>query len=106
MVQLKCDCNERFDAKINSYKAFTMLKEFFTLQTEKGLFSEINVKQPYFISESYPRQKYYATKWYKCNCCDCLWEFIYPDFPANGYVRKFKNNNYSPLPYKWTGLVI
>ena len=83
------------------------LKNFFELNVENRLFSEIEVKQPYFIGQGNGKKfKYYATKWYKCNICGCFWEFQYPDFPANGHVRKFELNNYTQIPYKWNGLVI
>ncbi len=39
--------------------------------------------------------KWYATKWYKCNSCGCLWEFNYPDFPAKGFVKKYENGKYT-----------
>lgn len=104
MVQIKCDCIERYDAKINSYKAFMEIKNFFETQEKKGLFHETNVKYPYF---TYGNQKIYATKWYRCTSCKCLWEFNYPDFPKKGFVRKFiYGQNYTPFPLKWTGMVL
>ena len=36
----------------------------------------------------------YADKWYKCKCCGTLWEFLYPDFPMKGFVRKFPDGKY------------
>lgn len=108
MIELKCDCNERVDAKINSSKAFMELKNFFEVNISKGMFSEIKVEYPYYIGYSYHGKefKYYATKWYRCNCCKCEWEFQYPDFPANGHIRKIESNNYSQLPFKWNPLII
>ena len=38
--------------------------------------------------------KWYADKWYKCLKCGVLWEFVYPDFPAQGSVRKLNLNDY------------
>lgn len=83
------------------------LKEFFELQTYKGLFTEVEVVQPYFVGYDNERKiNYYATKWYKCNVCGCFWEFQYPDFPANGHVRKIWPNNYTQIPYKWDCMII
>ena len=107
MVQLECDCNERCDAKINSYNAFIELYNFFEFSTQNNIFEEVTVKYPYTVSESHGNKiKYYATKWYRCKSCGCFWEFVYPDFPSNGYVRKFDYNNYTQIPYKWDGLII
>ncbi len=104
MVKIKCDCSERYDAKINSYKVFIELKTFFELQEKKRIFSELNVKYPYFVCGN---QKVYATKWYHCNSCGCLWEFNYPDFPKNGFVRKFiRGQKYVTFSLKWTGMVL
>ena len=93
MVQVKCDCNDRYDIEINSYRHFEELKEFFEIQVRKGVFTDILVSKPYFIGYSKLKEKeieWYATKWYKCNVCGCIWEFNYPDFPAKGFVRKLK----------------
>lgn len=109
MVQLKCDCKERCDAKINSYKAFIELKEFFEDQEKQKVFSDVKVNAPFYIGYSCLQKRYikhYATKWYKCNVCGCLWEFQYPDFPANGHVRKIWLNNYTQIPYKWDCMII
>lgn len=87
---MRCDCDERIGIKINSWKQFEQLKTFFEEQVEKGLFIEIPVKKPYYIGHSINGKvvKWYADKWYKCLECGVLWEFIYPDFPAQGSVRK------------------
>lgn len=98
---IKCDCNERIGIKIESWNQFEELKVFFDKQVNSGIFIDIPVELPYFcgynlkpeqIREEY---KWYADKWYKCVDCGTLWEFVYPDFPAKGMVRKFSNGNYS-----------
>lgn len=93
----KCDCNERIGIKINSWKQFEELKDFFEEQVEKGLFIEIPVERPYHTGYSVEGKamKWYADKWYKCLECDVLWEFIYPDFPAQGSVRKLSADDYT-----------
>jgi len=48
----KCDCNERIGIKINSWKQFEELKDFFEEQVEKGLFIEIPVEKPYHTGYS------------------------------------------------------
>lgn len=95
----KCDCNERIGIKINSWKQFEELKDFFKEQVEKGYFVEIPVEKPYYIgySANGNEMKWYADKWYKCLECDVLWEFIYPDFPAQGSIRKLNVNNYTEI---------
>ena len=79
----KCDCNEKIVIKINSWKQFEELKDFFE-------------EKPYHTGYSVNgnAMKWYADKWYKCLECDVLWEFIYPDFPAQGSVRKLSADDY------------
>lgn len=93
----KCDCNERIGININSWKQFQELKVFFEEQVKKGLFIEIPVKKPYYVGYSADgkEMEWYADKWYKCLECNILWEFIYPDFPAQGKVRKLHAEDYT-----------
>lgn len=92
----KCDCKERVGITINSYKFFEELKDFFETQVDNEVFLDIPVTIPYYIGHSAINGeiKWYANKWYKCNICGTLWEFKYPNFPANGFVRKFKDGVY------------
>lgn len=92
----KCDCDERIGININSLKQFEELKDFFEEQVEKGLFVEMPVKKPYYIGYSVDGKatKWYADKWYKCLECGILWEFVYPEFPAQGSVRKLNIDDY------------
>jgi hypothetical protein len=93
--KLECDCNERFEIKIKSIKLFKELKDFFDIQVEKGIFKEEEVTIPFYLWKGNgAEKKWYATKWYKCLHCGCLWEFNYPDFPANGFVRKLEDGAY------------
>ena len=97
MVPLtRCDCAERIGIEINSYDLFEDLKTFFENQKEKGIFAELKVDKPYFIGYDIDgsAMKWYADKWYCCNYCGTLWEFAYPDFPAEGFVRKFADGRY------------
>ena len=77
---MKCDCNERTGTKINSWKQFEKLRDFFEEQVKKGLFIEIPVERPYYTGCSVNGKvmKWYADKWYKCLECNTIWEFIYP----------------------------
>ena len=78
-------------------KLFKELKIFFSKQVNSGIFLEIPVEIPYYIGRDEDGEmKWYATKWYKCLNCGCLWEFNYPDFPAKGLVRKFSDGVYYP----------
>lgn len=92
-----CDCDERIGIKINSWKQYEELKSFFENQVHEGIFTEIPVKKPYHIgySANGNKMEWYAEKWYKCLGCGTLWEFIYPDFPAQGLVRKLNLNDYT-----------
>lgn len=95
---IKCDCNERTGIEINSIKLFEDLKEFFESQVKKGIFSDIKITVPYYTGYDVDdgEMKWYADKWYRCNACGVLWEFVYPDFPAKGFVRKFEDGKYFP----------
>lgn len=97
MVQLICDCKDRHGIGVNSYKLYEQLKYFFDKQVKKGIFRDVPVTEPFYVGYSEIEDKeikWYATKWYKCNSCGCLWEFDYPDFPAKGFVRKFDDGNH------------
>ena len=92
----QCDCCERIGVKINSIKLFEELQSFFDEQVEQGIFSEKRMRELYFKWKGFfEKTNCYADKWYKCNVCGVLWEFKYPDFPANGYVRKFPDGKYT-----------
>lgn len=93
---INCDCDERTRIKINSWKQFEKLKAFFEDQVEKGMFIELPVEEPYFIGYSADGRamKWYADKLYKCLKCETLWEFVYPNFPAQGSVRKISTMDY------------
>lgn len=99
---LKCDCAERIGIEINSMKLFKELKSFFEGQVQKGIFVEESPKQPYYIGRTSKADKgieWYATKWYRCTYCGCLWEFKHPDFPTRGFVRKFSDGIYQEMEY-------
>lgn len=89
-----CDCDERIGVRIDSGKQFEELKSFFEEQVEKGIFVEKPVKKPYYVAREgiLRKLKWYADKLYQCEVCGVLWEFIYPDFPSRGYVRKFNSD--------------
>jgi len=95
--KINCECAERYETKINSIALFDEIKLFFDEQVNQHVFEDIPVKTPYYIGRSEIQNiKWYATKWYKCKQCDCLWEFNYPDFPVQGFVRKFEDGKYHP----------
>lgn len=99
---LKCDCNERIGIEINSMKLFKELKSFFEGQAQRGIFIEENPKLPFYTYTGQgdkDTMEWYATKWYRCKCCGCLWEFDYPDFPSRGFVRKFPDGIYRKMEY-------
>ena len=54
------------------------------------------MENPYYIgcSSNGIKMEWYADKWYKCLECGVLWEFVYPDFPAQGSVRKYRYEDY------------
>ena len=97
---LDCDCDERIGIEINSWKLFQEMKSFFEGQVQNGIFVEEIPKQPYYIGKGVRGViEWYATKWYRCKSCGCLWEFDYPDFPTRGFVRKFPDGIYQKMEY-------
>ncbi len=91
MTEMKCDCKERFGVDINSLKLFEEMKQFFCSQVQNGIFIETNPKKPYYKGYSALENKsieWYPTRCYQCQVCGCIWEFLYPDFPAKGFIRK------------------
>ena len=93
---IKCDCNERIGIKINSWNQFEELNSFFQEQVQEGIFIEISIEKPYYVgySANGKAMEWYADKWYKCLDCGIIWEFVYPNFPAQGSVRKLNSNSY------------
>ena len=93
--KIECNCFEQTAITIDSLKVFQEFKDFFQEQVDKEIFVEEIPQQPYYIWNSRDKTiKWFATKWYKCKKCNCLWEFNYPDFPAKGFVRKFHDGIY------------
>lgn len=93
--KLNCKCKERKEITIDSIKKFKEITTFFEKQVQDNIFREEIPKLPYYTwSEGDRVREWFATKWYGCNVCGCLWEITYPDFPANGFVRKFNNGIY------------
>lgn len=92
---IRCDCDERIGVKINSWKQFEELKSFFDNQVKNGMFIEIPVKKPYYVGYGVDGKsiKWYADKLYKCLECGTFWEFVYPNFPAQGSVRKLNTTD-------------
>ena len=89
----RCFCIEMKEQKINSYDLFKEIKDFFESNNN---YADIRVRKPYYIGHSSTGKevKWFATKWYHCKVCGALWEFNYPDFPAQGFIRKFQNEKY------------
>jgi acetone carboxylase gamma subunit len=98
--KIKCECSERYETKIDTWKLFEEIKKYFEEEVLLGTYEDIPVTKPYYVGHSdLQTLEWYADKWYKCKNCGCLWEFVYPDFPANGFVRKFPDGVYSKRNY-------
>lgn len=93
--RMSCDCKDIGELSIDRLNDFQKMIELFENECQKGIFREIVPQQPYYTwQRGSTTRKWYATKWYKCKACGCLWEFQYPDFPAKGFIRKFPNGVY------------
>lgn len=98
--KIECECAERYEAKIDTWKLYQEIKDFFVSQTELGVYEDIPVTKPYFIGHSSTGSlSWFADRWYRCRKCGCLWELTYPDFPAYGFVRKFSDGVYKERGY-------
>ena len=88
--ELKCECAERYEAKIDSYVLFQEIREFFETGIVNGSFEDIPIQNPIRLFDDYGNivTEWYPDKWYKCKVCGQLWAFEYPDFPAQGNVYK------------------
>ena len=86
--------------KVASLKCFEEKKAYFKRYVDSGIYSEIPVEKPFYTFKNKNQTiQWYATKWYKCNVCGCLWEFDYPDPPAQGFIRKFPTGIYIERGY-------
>ena len=101
MVQkIRCECAQRYEAKINSWAFYQEIKEFFEKQVALGAYQDVPVEKPFYTWRSRDETiDSYADKWYRCKNCGCLWEFVYPDFPGVGFVRKFPDGVYRERGY-------
>lgn len=88
---LICNCSDRIATEIKSLSQLKEIEDFFSEQLSKGVFTELPPRKPYY---KFKKISWYADKWYKCKICGCLWEYVKPDFPASGSVRKFPNGKY------------
>lgn len=97
---INCDCNERVGVEINSWQQFKELKYFFEKQVDDKIFSDLTDYDGVWYLDGGNETSIYRNtiKTYRCDVCGCLWEFIYPDFPAKGLVRKFPDVKYSEKP--------
>ncbi len=88
-VRKICDCNERIDMSISSFKSLLEVKDFLHTQLKRKIFREVEVLKPYSqeIDSTGEILKKYADKWYCCNSCEMIWEFKEP-FPEEGFIRK------------------
>jgi hypothetical protein len=76
------------------------MKEYFEQQVYLGIYEDATVISPYYVGKSdLQTLKWYADKWYICKICGCLWELTYPDFPADGFIRKFPDGAYKARGY-------
>ena len=90
--ELTCSCDKSEEMKVDSIEMFLKLKDYFAKLVDEGILIEIPVTEPYFVGKSKLQTiNWYADKWYFCKRCGCLWEFVYPDVPASGFIRKFQN---------------
>jgi len=87
---IKCDCLERTEQTIKTAVQFDEAREFFKKMIEDKIYTEIDVQKPYHTGKLSNGKivEWYADRWYKCNICGQVWEFLYPDFPASGNIRK------------------
>lgn len=93
---LTCECCNRYETDINSVNSFNEIKLFFDEQVKIGVYLEEQVLKPYYVWEDDKEHiEYYATKWYRCMVCGCLWEIKYPDFPSKGFVKKYDDGIYT-----------
>lgn len=98
--ELKCRCCEHTDESIDTVKKFRKIEQYFDQQVDMHIFKELCPSIPYYTWKSgHSEKRWYATKWYHCTCCGCLWEVKYPDFPSKGFVRKFPDGEYRERGY-------
>lgn len=94
VCRLTCDC-DKFDItneyELNSIRKQEQYEAFFSRNVKMGIFTEEMPDTPYYTYHSFI---YYADKWYRCKVCGCLWEYVEPNFPSCGFVRKFADGRY------------
>ena len=97
----RCECDNRYECKIDSQKKLAEVNGFFDKNQENGTFLKEPAEKPYYIWRDISRKdkngrvRLFADAWYKCKICGCLWEVKWPDFPAIGFVKKYDNGEYT-----------
>lgn len=86
-----CECDTENECELDSLSIQNDYEKFFLRNIRTGALIEENPNIPYY---TFDKTKWYADKWYRCTVCGCLWEYVKPDFPAGGFVRKFADGSY------------
>lgn len=90
--KVKCECTNISEGKITSIKQLEVVEKWLEQCVSDGIFIEEVPAKPCYIGYSGNREgKWYATKWYRCKICGCLWEWNQPDFPAAGFLRRISD---------------
>jgi len=98
--KIECECADRHETKIDTWKLYQEIKDYFESQVELGIYENVPVSKPYCVGRSKTDSlSWFADRWYRCGNCGCLWEFRYPEFPASGFVRKFPDGEYKERGY-------
>lgn len=91
VLQFTCECCATNECEVDSLFTQNKFENFFFKNIRTGTFIEEKPGIPYY---TFDQSKWYADKWYRCTVCGCLWEYVKPDFPASGFVRKFTDGSY------------
>jgi len=89
--KIKCECNERYSADIDSWKLFLEVRGFLEKGLADGVFKDATVIKPLDFGKNEVGEQiwHYTQRLFVCRVCGCLWALRYPDFPAHGYVGKY-----------------
>ncbi len=94
---MNCVCKDIREKQILSARSLDDTIEMFNQGCKDGFLIPCPVDEPYhigYVDDDDKKIISYATKWYRCKSCGCLFEVLYPDFPMPGFVRRFDDGIY------------
>jgi hypothetical protein len=92
VCQTGCACFGQETITIDSHKRLAEVEDTIASRLEDKTLIGMPVGWPFNIAFSHTEiWFFFADSWYHCQECGAVWEFVRPDFPAKGFLRRLEN---------------